>query len=149
MAIAANDSLIVNKEGAPIDARTVAPTLAALTEIENPYVGLHIFVTATGKEYRVTEIEDVAVGAFTKKQIKTYEALPDADDLTQVEDAVAAALEAALAAGLQFAVAQSDGDATTKTVSIRTVTVSTDGSSVYNGEAQTVLYDFNIPTEEA
>lgn len=78
MAIAANDSLIVNKEGAPIDARTVAPTLAALAEIENPYVGLRVFVTETGKEYRVTEIEEVAVGAFTKKRIKTYEALPDA-----------------------------------------------------------------------
>ena len=78
MAIAANDSLIVNKEGAPIDARTVAPTLEALAEIENPYVGLRVFVTETGREYRVTEIEDVAVGAFTKKRIKTYEALPDA-----------------------------------------------------------------------
>ena len=78
MAIAANDSLIVNKEGAPIDARTVAPTLAALAEIENPYVGLRVFVTETGKEYRVTEIEEVAVGVFTKKRIKTYEALPDA-----------------------------------------------------------------------
>lgn len=78
MAIATNDSLIVNKEGAPIDARTVAPTLAALAEIENPYVGLRVFVTETGKEYRVTEIEEVAVGAFTKKRIKTYEALPDA-----------------------------------------------------------------------
>ena len=55
MAIATNDSLIVNKEGAPIDARTVAPTLAALAEIENPYVGLRVFVTETGKEYRVTE----------------------------------------------------------------------------------------------
>lgn len=78
MAIAANDSLIVNKEGAPIDARTVAPTLEALAEIENPYVGLRVFVTGAGKEYRVTKIEDVAVGAFTKKRIKTYEALPDA-----------------------------------------------------------------------
>ena len=78
MAIAANDSLIVNKEGAPIDARTVAPTLEALAEIENPYVGLRVFVTGAGKEYRVTEIEEVAVGAFTKKRIKTYEALPDA-----------------------------------------------------------------------
>lgn len=78
MAIAANDSLIVNKEGAPIDARTVAPTLEALAEIENPYVGLRVFVSETGKEYRVTEIEEVAVGAFAKKQIKTYETLPDA-----------------------------------------------------------------------
>ena len=58
-------------------------------------------------------------------------------------------LQGSLAAGLQFAVAQADGDESTKTVSIRTVTVSADGSSVYSGEAQTVLYDFNIPTEEA
>ena len=58
-------------------------------------------------------------------------------------------LKGSLAAGLQFAVAQADGDESTKTVSIRTVTVSADGSSVYSGSAQTVLYDFNIPTEEA
>lgn len=58
-------------------------------------------------------------------------------------------LQGSLAAGLQFAVAQADGDESTKTVSIRTVTVSADGSSVYSGEAQTVLYDFNIPTEGA
>ena len=58
-------------------------------------------------------------------------------------------LKGSLAAGLQFAVAQADGDESTKTVSIRTVTVSADGSSVYSGSAQTVLYDFNIPAEEA
>lgn len=58
-------------------------------------------------------------------------------------------LQGSLAAGLQFAVAQADGDESTKTVSIRTVTVSADGSSVYSGSAQTVLYDFNTPTEEA
>ena len=58
-------------------------------------------------------------------------------------------LQGSLAAGLQFAVAQADGDESTKTVPMRTVTVSADGSSVYSGEAQTVLYDFNIPTEEA
>lgn len=86
MAIAANDSLIVNKEGAPIDARTVAPTLEALAEIENPYVGLRVFVSETGKEYRVTKIEDVAVGAFAKKQIKTYEALPDLSGMADLEE---------------------------------------------------------------
>lgn len=58
-------------------------------------------------------------------------------------------LQGSLAAGLQFAVAQADGDESTKTVSIRTVTVSADGSSVYSGSAQTVLYNFNTPTEEA
>lgn len=58
-------------------------------------------------------------------------------------------LQGSLAAGLQFAVAQADGDESTKTVSIRTVTVSADGSSVYSDPAQTVLYDFNTPTEEA
>ncbi len=50
---------------------------------------------------------------------------------------------------LQFAVTQTGGDESTKTVSIRTVAVASDGSSVYRGASQTVLYDFNIPTEEA
>ena len=56
-------------------------------------------------------------------------------------------LQGSIAAGIQFAVAQADGDDATKTVSVRPVTVSPDGSSVYSGEAQTVLYDFNIPAE--
>lgn len=56
-------------------------------------------------------------------------------------------LKGSLAAGLQFAVAQADGDESTKTVSIRTVTVSADGSSVYSGPEQTVLYDWSAPTE--
>lgn len=58
-------------------------------------------------------------------------------------------LKGSLAAEVQFAVAQAGGGESTKTVSIQTVTVSADGSSVYSGPAQTVLYDFNIPTEGA
>lgn len=50
---------------------------------------------------------------------------------------------------IQFAVAQSAGDEATKQVVVRPVTIAADGSSVYSGSAQTVLYDFNIPAEEA
>ena len=52
-------------------------------------------------------------------------------------------------ADIQFAVAQSSGDEATKQVVVRPVTIAADGSSVYSGSAQTVLYDFNIPAEEA
>lgn len=47
---------------------------------------------------------------------------------------------------VQFAVAQSDGDETTKQVTVRPVTVAADGTSTYSGEARTVLYTFDIPT---
>lgn len=47
---------------------------------------------------------------------------------------------------VQFAVAQSDGDASNKQVTVRPVTVAEDGTSTYSGEARTVLYTFDIPT---
>lgn len=48
---------------------------------------------------------------------------------------------------VQFAVAQSDGDETTKQVTVRPVTVAEDGTSTYTGASRTVLYTFDIPTE--
>ena len=47
---------------------------------------------------------------------------------------------------VQFAVAQSDGDETTKQVTVRPVTVAEDGTSTYTGASRTVLYTFDIPT---
>ena len=47
---------------------------------------------------------------------------------------------------IQFAVAQSAGDETTKQVVVRPVTIAADGISTYSGEARTVLYTFDIPT---
>lgn len=71
---------------APIAGLVVADT-AALEAIESPWPGMIVYVEADGKAYRVTELKDVPVGVFTKKAVKTYEALPDKSDLDGKADA--------------------------------------------------------------
>lgn len=61
---------------APIAGLVVADA-AALEAIESPWPGMIVYVEADGRSYRVTELKDVSVGVFTKKAVKTYEALPD------------------------------------------------------------------------
>lgn len=61
---------------APIAGLVVADT-AALEAIESPWPGMIVYVEADGKSYRVTELKDVSVGAFTRKAVKSYEALPE------------------------------------------------------------------------
>lgn len=65
---------------APIAGLVVADT-AALEAIDSPWPGMIVYVEADGRTYRVTELKDVSVGVFTKKAVKTYEALPDKDAL--------------------------------------------------------------------
>ena len=70
---------------APIAGLVVADT-AALEAIESPWPGMTVHVEADGKSYRVTELKDVSLGAFTKKAVKTYEALPDKSDLSDLSE---------------------------------------------------------------
>lgn len=65
---------------APIAGLVVADT-TALEAIDSPWPGMIVYVESDGKTYRVTELKDVSVGVFTKKAVKTYEALPDKDAL--------------------------------------------------------------------
>lgn len=71
---------------APIAGLAVADT-DALETIESPWLGMIVYVEADGKAYRVTELKDVPIGAFTKKAVKTYEALPDKQALDRKLDA--------------------------------------------------------------
>ena len=65
---------------APIAGLTVADT-AALEAIDSPWLGMIVYVEADGKTYRITELKDVSVGAFTKKAVSKYEQVPDKTDL--------------------------------------------------------------------
>ena len=61
---------------APIAGLTVADT-AALEAIDSPWLGMVVYVEADGKTYRITELKDVSIGAFTKKAVSKYEPVPD------------------------------------------------------------------------
>lgn len=65
---------------APIAGLTVADT-AALEAIDSPWLGMVVYVEADGKTYRITELKDVSLGAFTKKAVSKYEPVPDKSDL--------------------------------------------------------------------
>ncbi len=95
MPIAVAQSLIPTAAQAPLDARTVVASLADIANIENPYIGLEIYVTAAGKKYRVKTLTETAVGTRTVYTVGTYEAVPDQSDLSDLSDRVSS-LESAL-----------------------------------------------------
>ncbi len=70
----------------PISGLTVA-NIAALEAIDSPWLGMIVYVEADGKTYRITELKDVSLGAFTKKGVSKYEPLPDKTDLDGKADA--------------------------------------------------------------
>ena len=65
---------------API-AGVVVSNTEALEAIESPWPGMIVYVQADGKNYRITELKDVSLGAFTKKAVSKYETVPDKTDL--------------------------------------------------------------------
>ena len=65
MPIAVAQSLVPTTAQAPLDARTVVAAVADIANIENPYVGLEVFVTATGKKYRIKTLTSTTVGTKT------------------------------------------------------------------------------------
>ena len=88
MPIAVAQSLIPSTAQAPLDARTVVATLADIANVDNPYVGLEIYVTATGKKYRVATLTETTIGTRTVYTVGTYEAIPDAADVAAMETAI-------------------------------------------------------------
>ena len=98
MPLAVKTSLIPATANSPLDARTVVAALADLVNIENPYVGLEIYVAETGKKYRVTTLSSRTIGAQTVYSVGEYTELPDMTDLESVTsmDERVTALEAAM-----------------------------------------------------
>lgn len=82
MNIVTNGSLIPNVSGAPLDARTVCDSYDSLISVENPYVGLHIWVADIGKEVVVTSLKSVGVGIFTKFVIGDVESVVSSSELS-------------------------------------------------------------------
>ena len=88
MPIAVAQSLIPTAAQAPLDARTVIAALTDVSSIQNPYAGLEFYCTATAKKYRVLTLSSTTVGTRTVYVVGTYEALPDASDLTSLSGRV-------------------------------------------------------------
>lgn len=88
MPIAVAQSLIPTTAQAPLDARTVIAALTDVSSINNPFVGLEFYCTATAKKYRVLTLTSTTVGTRTVYVVGTYEALPDASDLSTLTSAI-------------------------------------------------------------
>lgn len=100
MPLAVKTSLIPATANSPLDARTVVAALADLVNIENPYVGLEVYVAETGKKYRVTTLSSRTIGTQTVYAVGEYAVLPDMTDLervTALENAVNGFEESAMA----------------------------------------------------
>ena len=96
MANSTKGNLLPNTANTPLDARARVATLAGVANIQNPELGGIFYCTTTGKHYKITALKSKTVGAIAVEDVAvdTYEALPDADDLTQIEDSVENALKA-------------------------------------------------------
>lgn len=62
MPIVTSNSLIPNLAGVPLDARTVCANASALSSIENPYVGMRIWLQSEGKEVIVKSLSGSSIG---------------------------------------------------------------------------------------
>lgn len=82
MAIAIADSLLPNKIATPLDVRSVVANTDALSTIENPYVGMHVWINDPGKEVIVKTLKMQTVGVFSKQIIDTTENVPTAAEIS-------------------------------------------------------------------
>ena len=90
MAKTTTGNLIPSRVNTPLDARTRIATLADAANIENPMLGGIFYCIATGKHYRITALKSKTIGALTVENaaVDTYEAIPDASDLSTVNSAI-------------------------------------------------------------
>ena len=83
-------NLIPSTVNTPLDARARIAALADVATIENPALGGIFYCVATGKHYRITSLKSKVIGALTVENaaVDTYEALPDASDVTALEQSI-------------------------------------------------------------
>ena len=88
MLIEVAGSLIPGTVNTPLDQRTRVNALSEISSIENPFVGMKIYCTGTGKTYTVKSLKEKLIGSFTVQDalINEYEADPDSSDLSDWSD---------------------------------------------------------------
>lgn len=89
-------ALIPSTADTPLDKRARVASAADIAAIENPFVGMHVFVTATGREYVVKSLKAKTIGALEvpNAAIDDYEEVPDASDLSGLSDRIGSAEDA-------------------------------------------------------
>lgn len=65
MPIQVAQALIPSTVNTPIDARTVVNGTADIADIELPYIGMRVYCSGNGKEYRITSLKAKTIGALT------------------------------------------------------------------------------------
>ena len=86
--IITSGALLPSTADTPLDARTRISNLDAVESIGNPCVGMIFYCTGTGKLYKVKTLKSVSIGGGTGHAVGTYEALPDAADLSTLSDRI-------------------------------------------------------------
>ena len=86
--IKTSGALLPSTADTPLDARTRISNLDAVESIGNPCVGMIFYCTGTGKLYKVKTLKSVSIGSGTGYAVDTYEALPDAADLSALSNRI-------------------------------------------------------------
>ena len=84
MANSTKGNLLPNTANTPLDARARVATLAGVANIQNPELGGIFYCIETGRHYKITALKSKTIGAIDVENaaVDTYEALPDAADLS-------------------------------------------------------------------
>ena len=69
----------------PIDARTVVNGTSDIADIELPYIGMRVYCTGNGKEYRITSLKAKTIGALTVENaaVDEYEEIAEGGGSSQ------------------------------------------------------------------
>ena len=86
--IITSGALLPSTVDTPLDARTRITNLDGIESIDNPYIGMIFYCTGTGKLYKVKTLKSVSIGSGTGYAVDTYEALPDAADLSALSNLI-------------------------------------------------------------
>ena len=87
-------ALIPSISDTPLDKRTRVTSAADIADIENPFVGMHVYVTATGREYVVRSLKAKTIGALEvpNAAIDEVEEVPVSSDVRSAVSSVSAQL---------------------------------------------------------
>ena len=90
MATKTTGNLIPSAVNTPLDVRARVATLADAANIQNPELGGIFYCIETGRHYKITALTSKTIGAIDVENaaVDTYEALPDAADLSALSNRI-------------------------------------------------------------
>ena len=99
MPIQVAQPLIPSTVNTPIDARTIVSGTLDIPNIELPYIGMRVYCTGNGKEYRITSLKSKTIGALTvaNAAVDTYEEITEGGGSSTPSGEASGGITAALA----------------------------------------------------